>query len=283
LDFQTVAHHSTPRLFEELLRAVKPSSHTGPDHLRGEAAIHIWRKYRPDVMLVHFVGYDQQAHRYGPRAREALAALELADHEIGRLRATVSHDDRVAVVVLSDHGFLPVEKEAAPLAILVQEGLFDMKGKKHPELKRLGAVHAGGSFAVFWLEEPSSPEQQALERALKQLKETGAVAEVVGRDKLERLGSDPDAEWILDAAPGYFFSDRFSGPMIRKADKDRGTHGQLPGRAGMEAAFIAAGPGIAPGKDLGRIKLTDVAPTLANLLGVAIDELATDAEPLSLA
>jgi predicted AlkP superfamily pyrophosphatase or phosphodiesterase len=281
-DLQTVARHSTHRLFDELTRALKPSPHTEPDRLRGEAALYLWKKHRPDLMLVHFVGYDDQAHRHGPRSRQAVKALELTDHEIGRLREATSGDDRVAFVVLSDHGFLPVEKEVSPLVILREEDLFETKGRKHPELKRLGAVHAGGSFAVFWLEEPSAPEQRALERAIKRLKNTGAIAEVVDRAKLERLGSDPDAEWILDAADGFCFADRFDGPVIRAGSKDRGTHGHLPARAGMEASLILAGPEIASGKNLGRIKLTDVAPTLARLLGVDFGELVGEAEPLDL-
>ena len=56
----------------------------------------------------------------------------------------------------------------------------------------------------------------------------------------------------------------------------------MPTRPGLEAAFIAAGPGIAPGKNIGRLKLTQIAPTLAQLAGVALDELAGESEPLKL-
>jgi hypothetical protein len=50
----------------------------------------------------------------------------------------------------------------------------------------------------------------------------------------------------------------------------------------MEAMFIACGPRIKPGKNLGRIHLTDVATTVAHLLGIDSDELAGDKKPLSL-
>jgi len=280
-DFQTVVAHSTPGLIEELLQHFKSALRSEPDRLRGEAALYLWREYRPDLLLVHFVGYDQQAHVHGPQSREALKALEVADAELGRLREAAAADGRVTLVVLSDHGFLPVEKEAAPLVVLAEEGLFGVRSKQ-PELQRLGAVPAGGSFALFWLEEPSAPERRALDRALQRLQDSGAVAEIFDRRKLEALGSDPDAEFILDAAPGFCFSDRFTGPLIRPSQHDRGTHGHLPARPGLEAAFIVAGPDIAPGKNLGRIQLTEIAPTLAQLAGVALDELASEAEPLDL-
>ncbi len=281
-DFLTVARHSTPRIFEEVAATLKAGPGTDLDQLRSEAGLYFMRKHRPDLMLIHFVVYDDRAHRQGPRSQQALQALERTDHEIGRLREAVKDDDSTTLVVLSDHGFVPVEREIAPLTTLAEEGLFDTRVKKRPELKRLGAVHAGGSFALFWLEEPSAADRRALDRALRRLMETGAIAEAVDRSKLEALGSDPDAEWILDAAEGFCFSDRFDGPPVGPPSADRGTHGHLPSRAGLEASFIAAGPEIAPAKNVGRIELTSVAPTLAHILGVDFHELATDAEPLKL-
>jgi predicted AlkP superfamily pyrophosphatase or phosphodiesterase len=283
-DFATVARHATPGLFEELARVLPHSLQTaGPDRMRGEAALHLWEERRPDLLLVHFVGYDHQAHHFGPRSGEAIAALEDVDAEVGRLRDATSGDDALTFAVLSDHGFLPVEKEIAPLVILREEGLFGSNGEGKPELRHLGAVQAGGSFAVFWLETPTTAEQRALACSLGRLKETGAVAEVVDRAKLDALGSDPDAEWMVDAAPGFCFSNRFEGPAVAGSADDRGTHGHLPTRQGMEASFIIAGSGVAPGKNLGRIKLTDVAPTLAARLGMPPDELASDTDPLGLA
>ena len=282
-DFDAAARHSTPGLFEEVARALGPLlASAGPDRLRAEAALYLLDRHRPDLLLVHFVHYDQLAHRHGPWSPEALAALEETDEEIRRIREAVARDGPITFVVLSDHGFVPVEKEAAPLVVLVEEGLFGRSPDGKLELKRLGAVHAGGSFALYWLESPSAEDQRALERAVKRLRETGSVNEVIDRAKLESLEADPDAELMLDAAPGFYFSDRFEGPVVRESLKDRGTHGHLPSRAGLEASFIAVGPGIATGKNLGRTSLTRVAPTLALRLGLPADILASKAPPLEL-
>lgn len=282
-DFQTVAQHATPGLYEEMLRVLGPVlGRVKPDRLRTEAALYLMKKYRPDLVLLHLGEYDFQAHRYGPASRQALAALEETDAEIGRLRQASGEPGEVTFVVLSDHGFLPVEKEIAPLVVLAEEGLFGKHGTRKPELQRLGAVQAGGSFALYWLEEPSTEDRRALDRAVTQLRKTGAIAEVVDRPTLELLAADPDAELMLDASPGYCFSDRFRGPVVQKTTTDHGTHGQLPSRAGLEASFIVAGPDVAPGKNLGRFKLTDVAPTLAQCLGIPSNMLASENEPLQL-
>jgi predicted AlkP superfamily pyrophosphatase or phosphodiesterase len=248
--------------------------------LRSEAALYLWCRYRPDLLLVHFVHYDQLAHQFGPTSPQALAAIEQTDEEIGRTREALLEAEAPTLVVLSDHGFAPVEKEAAPLSVLLEEGLFDREKDGTPKLGKLGAVHGGGSFAVYWLEEPSAAERASLERAVKRLVDAGTVEEVVDRARLESLSADPDAELSLDAAPGVYFSDRFEGPLVRDSVKDRGTHGQLPTRPGLEASFIVAGPEISGGRNLGQMALTQVAPTLARLLGLPGDILATKEKPI---
>jgi len=108
------------------------------------------------------------------------------------------------------------------------------------------------------------------------------VAEVVDGSKLEALSADPDATVILDAAPGHFFSGRFDGPVVRPSTEVHGAHGHLPTREGLEASFVATGPEIAPGNNLGRITLVQVARSLMELLGLPCDTLASDVPPLDL-
>jgi predicted AlkP superfamily pyrophosphatase or phosphodiesterase len=294
-DFETPARHSTPRLFDEVLNHIKsansrstsrrkqPEFHEmSPDHLRAEAALHIWERHQPDLLLVHFALYDQLAHHHGPFSPDAVRAIEQMDKEIGRIRNAVNGDQSTTVVVLSDHGFVSVDKDVAPLVPLMDEGLFGRNARGEPELKRLGAIHSGGSFALYWLEEPTSENRRSLQKALARLVESGGVREVLDRPKLMALGADPDAEFMLDANPGCYFSDRHAGPILKDGSKDRGTHGNLPSVAGMEAGFVAAGPGIAHGKDLGRIGLTQVAPTLMKHMGLATSILASEVGPLDL-
>jgi len=294
-DMETPARHSTPRLFDEVVNCIKSSTarasgnrpqpdilKMSPDRLRAEAAIHLWKRHRPDLLLVHFTLYDQLAHRHGPFAPEAVKAVEEMDKEIGRIREAVDGDRSTTVVVLSDHGFVPVDKDVAPLVPLMDEGLYGRNARGEPELKRLGAIHSGGSFALYWLEEPTSENRRSLQKAVARLVESGVVREVLDRPRLKTLGADPDAELMLDANPGCYFTDRHAGPIVEESSKDRGTHGHLPSVPGMEASFVAAGPGIQPGRNLGRIGLTQIAPTLVRQMGLARSILACEAEPLDL-
>ena len=282
-DFETAARHATPGLFAEVARVLMPILGKGdPDLLRGEAALYLWNHYRPDLLQVHFIWYDSQAHAFGPASPEALTALESADQAIGKIRDVISSDPTTTLVVLSDHGFVPMEKEAAPLVIFAEHGLFTRGADGSLALRRLGAVSAGGSFAVYWLEEPSADDRRRLAAALDRLRATGAVQEIVDRRQLEALQADPDAELMIEAAPGFGFSDRLEGPVVSNSAKDRGTHGYFPSRAGMEAMFAVVGREIAAGKNLGRISLKQIAPTLAQVLGLPADILAPGEKPLAL-
>jgi predicted AlkP superfamily pyrophosphatase or phosphodiesterase len=283
-DFETVARNSTRGLFAEVFKLLAPMLEAGftlrnklspeeakrdagalRDRLRTEAAIYLWRHRHPDLLLVHYVNYDATAHHFGPAAPESLAAVERTDEEIGRVRECLGSD--AVLVVLSDHGFVAVEHDCAPHVALLEAGLFDRDSTGSLRLKRLGTIHAGGSFAIYWLEPPTAAEQQSLDRAVERIEGSGSVAHVVDQATLACLGADPDAALILDAAPGYVFSDRAAGALIQPS-RDRGTHGHMPSCPGLEAGLIVAGPGITPGKNLGRVSLTRIAPALARLLGL---------------
>ena len=199
-------------------------------------------------------------------------------------RVRVAIGEHTTFIVLSDHGFLPVEKDVAPQIALEAEGLFgrNSNGAGALKLKKLGAIHAGGSFAIYWLEPPKEEEWQALTRAVEQVAATGAVSQVLDRKQLRELGADPDAAVILDAANGFSFSDRTEGPLVCDSVNDRGTHGHLPAREGLEASFVAVGPGIKPAKNLGRLLLTQIAPTLAAILRLPANSLASQAAAIDL-
>ena len=282
-DFETPARHATPGLFAEVARVLTPMlGKADPDQLRGEAALYLWNHYRPDFLLVHFVWYDSQAHTFGPASPEALTALESADQAIGKIRDAISSDPATTLVALSDHGFVPVEMEAAPLVVFAEHGLFARGADGSLALRRLGAVSAGGSLAVYWLEEPSTDDRRRLATAVDRLRATGAVQEIVDRRQLEALEADPDAELMIEAAPGFCFSERLEGPVVTDSPKDRGAHGYFPSRKGMEAMFTAMGREIARGKNLGRISLKQIAPTLAEVMGLPTDILGSVEKPLAL-
>ena len=64
-----------------------------------------------------------------------------------------------------------------------------------------------------------------------------------------------------------------SNEEVHAAPRYRGTHGQRPTHPDNAAFFLAAGAGVRRGAELGPIVSRDVAPTLAHLLGLTMDNV----------
>jgi len=180
--------------------------------------------------------------------------------------------ERAAVFVVSDHGFLPVERDIRP----------------NVRLRRLGAVRGDGAtgFAgeACFVMNHGAGYLYALDgdaRALRSL--AGEVVKMEGvaaawpRERFAELGLPaehrmlPDA--VFEAEPGFQFSDETAGEDENGAPKYRGTHGQRPEAPGNAAFFLASGAGIARGAKLGRIQSRDVAPTVATRLGITMPDV----------
>jgi hypothetical protein len=86
------------------------------------------------------------------------------------------------------------------------------------------------------------------------------------------LRTDADAEaWFgLEAEPGYRFIDPARARLVGPSAV-RGAGGYLSERPELDPVFAAWGCGIRAGIEIPAMRQTDVAPTLARLLGVALD------------
>jgi len=81
-------------------------------------------------------------------------------------------------------------------------------------------------------------------------------------------GGDPTATLAVAAARGYAFDDARTGAIVRDV-APKGNHGYPPSDPAMAASFVAVGPGIAH-RDLGTIRMIDIAPTLAQQIDVPL-------------
>jgi hypothetical protein len=71
--------------------------------------------------------------------------------------------------------------------------------------------------------------------------------------------------------PGFTAEGGETGPRISPAH-NKGAHGYAPGSVNMDSAFAALGPVIAQIR-LPRGHIVDIAPTVANLLGLTMDHV----------
>lgn len=269
-DASYVARFMRPLVSLEVLLALglpKPGSEDDANRVR--IASEFLFRHHPNLTLVHLESLDAAQHDTGPNSPLALAALERDDAHIGELLAAVERagiGNSTDVFVLSDHGFLPVERDLRPNMLLAKAGLLTLGARGQIIGGKITTVVNSGSLFVYW--PPGEDFTADVKSALRPLREQGLLYAEFDRQALAQMGADPDAKLAFDAADGTEFASETTGSPVQALSEPSGNHGYLPTRPGLESSFIAWGPDIRPGVDLGRIHMTDIAPTLLEALGI---------------
>jgi len=280
-DRELIADLSRP---EGLLRGMEASlgsylmgNDTGvaADETKTRFAVDILRHHQPRFMTVHLSSLDDAEHAHGPFSPEANADLEAIDGMVARLVGAARDNDPAAIaVVVSDHGFAELTHLTHLYVPFLEAGLID--AKIDPETKTVAVQSwqavpwlAGGMAAVV-LHDPADAAQSKrvddLLRALAANPEYG-IATVQGRDQIAERGGFPTASFLVVMKPGYYLGSNTTGPVVT-ALTGHGGHGFAPTDPAMRAALFVAGKGIARHHDLGLVDMRQIAPTVANLLGV---------------
>jgi predicted AlkP superfamily pyrophosphatase or phosphodiesterase len=245
------------------------------DWLSLETARFLLRQRPPDLMLLHFLVFDSFQHDHGVGSPEARWALEYVDGLLGTLFHELQAQGRLDttdIVVLGDHGFVPVDRLALPNAVLHAEGLLrvDRNGEIADHDVRI--VSNSGSAHVYVAHGPR--RHALLERVRERFAAAPEVGAVIGPEEYASLGlpspeDDPaQGDLMLTAAARWHFADHVSEEAAARVPAYRGTHGQLPTDGRLDAGFVAAGPSFVPGARAGRLSHLDIAPTAAAILGV---------------
>jgi predicted AlkP superfamily pyrophosphatase or phosphodiesterase len=233
----------------------------------------IIRTYRPHLMLLHIFGTDDAQHAFGPGSPEALAAIETADANVQRIIQAVADtglQDRTDIVVLSDHGFLPLEQQLQPNHAFKREGLLavDDGGK----VQRWDAYYYGAGGAGFVM--LRNPEDAALQSRVETLLQrlaadpANGIRAVWNREQLQKMGADPRASFGIDMQD-RFYSGAGHDVLLKKS-ASRGGHGFAPTRPDLHASLIMRGPDVPRAGNLGTVRMSQIGPTIAGWFGVAL-------------
>jgi predicted AlkP superfamily pyrophosphatase or phosphodiesterase len=270
---------STPGLMVELSLALGiPAEKIAGDKVEidrfvAAAAAYMFRRYRPNLQLVHLLNVDEVQHRQGRGADAVREAVKLQDANLARIRKAVADSglaDRTALIVVGDHGFTDVSRQIHPNALLAEHGFLELEEGRLKSWRAL-TRSSGGSAAIHVRDRKDVPAVTDLfRRAASVSGET--LYTVLERPELDRLGSNPEAALALDPADGWAFSGALGTKFIDGVPTVKGNHGQLPSRPELRTGFAACGAGIRAGASVGQMSLIDVAPTVAKLLGLDLPD-----------
>lgn len=207
---------------------------------------------RPQLATLYFDTVDTAGHLYGPASPKTDSALAQVDAALARFMDGLEARGLAGstnLVIVSDHGMAPISDDK----------IIALDDMVSPEL-----VHTvwTGTFAGL---SPLPGHEADVEAALVGPHEHG---ECWTKDTLpERFGYGSNARVpaiICLAETGW----RYETAEMTAWRGAGGDHGYDPADPSMAALFIAHGPGIQPGVDLGTFRNTSVYPLLAELSGV---------------
>lgn len=300
-DVPQSVRHMTPRLRKELIdmglltgktdKEFKAISPVGRDYIWTEAACHIIRERKPNLLMLHLLNIDSTHHQFGPQSPAGYTANAYADMCLAQIVAAIDDAgirDTTTLIVVSDHGFTMTPKAIRPNVLLRQAELLRVDEGKLSEAQ-VHVVPEGG-IGLVYCTHPGQASQLA-EKFKQMFMGQEGVADVVLPDGYDAIGlqhpreyrQSPDA--VLVAADGYAVSGSVTGDTLvtsnTEANTSLGSHGFISNLPKMKAMCVLSGANIQPGTHLPTMENIDIAPTIAKLLGV--DYPLSDGKPLEAA
>jgi predicted AlkP superfamily pyrophosphatase or phosphodiesterase len=246
------------------------------DDIKTRYALELLHQNKPAFMTVHLSSLDDAEHDHGVFSPEANRSLEAIDTMVAALAAAARvNDPSTVLVVVSDHGFTPMHHEINLYVPFIKAGL--MTTRANPDTHALEIVSwraqpwLADGMAAIMLHDPQ--DSTARLRAVNLLHTLAAdpkngIAAIKNRDEIKPLGAFPDAEFLVVFKPGFDAGEHLTGGILGTVQGTHGDHGFSPEYPDMRSSFFATGEGIAAHRDLGVIRMLQIAPSVARILGV---------------
>lgn len=277
---QRLTAAATPGLLVELTLAVGiprekiAEDKAAIDTFVSRAAAYVFRKYKPNLQLVHLLNVDEAQHKEGRGGEGVREAVRRQDENLARIRKAIEDSglrEKTLLIVVGDHGFTDVARNINPNALLRDLGWIEVE-EGQVKSWRAQARSSGGSAAVYVKDRGKSAEvAEAFRKAATH--EGEAIYRVIEREELDALGYNPEAAFALEPERGWAFSGALAPALVHGLPTVKGNHGQLPTRPELWTGFVAWGAGIKAGAVVEKMRLIDVAPTVARLLGLEMKDV----------
>lgn len=242
------------------------------DFILAQSAAVIIKSQRPALTAVYFALTDKIQHAFGPDHYLSHAALTQTDYHIGMIIKAVKEagmEDRTTFLIVADHGFHTVTKEVNIYPLVKASGLAD-KVKLH-----------GGGWNIF-LETTTAYSKKhdsaALNTLFAKLMKIKGMHRIVRNEEFHEIGyphyeEDPHVRGqyiIIPDINTYLVVDTSSTSAQPRERKPSHSHGYLPDHPRMFPALVLSGNGIRRGQRIGSVHNLDIAPTIADILGLSM-------------
>lgn len=239
------------------------------DALRAKKACELIETGQPNLLLVNLSSVGVAQSQFGTTSKEVSGNLRELDAWLDQMlisTAKAKIKAETTFMLIADSGKANVENEFNPNVVLAKKGWLTLDAQGHLATWKAIVQPLGGAAAVFVKNQADEKAVETLFREIHQNPDS-PVWRIFNRQEISRMGAIPQAALMLDAAPGYCFGGAITGGTSSKV-QIRSSGGYSPQRSEMRPVLIAFGKGIKPKANLGIVRLTDLAPTVARILGI---------------
>lgn len=268
---------ATPGLLDRLEHDLGPYAQGIDESVEGDEnrvrfAIALLRREKPALTTVYLASVDHNEHQFGPGSPQALVTIARNDAMIGRLVAAArAVDPDVTVVVVSDHGFLPVTTDVNLIAPFIAAGLVTLDPAGKVTAWQAMPWLMGGSAAIVLARPDDAALAAKVGTLLARLKADPAlgIADILTRPRIAAMGGPGMASFLVAFRPG-FQTGHDPAATATRASAYKGMHGYLPTEPAMRSSLFVDGPGLTRRGNLGTIDMRAIAPSVAHILGLTL-------------
>lgn len=201
------------------------------------------------LVMAYLSGMDEEAHRHGPGSREVFRKLRTTDALLAPwIKRQRAADPELRIILCADHGFARV-----PRMISLPKLLKDIPSRI--------IAHGGSAFVYLDHQDDASEALARLRRAgLRAWKRAHLPT------RFHLAGSSRVGDIVVSAPLGTWLSEAKDAAQLAKERQGRmGCHAFDPAYPAMHTWLVVFDQG--SGK-LGAVPLWDLAPTVADMLGI---------------
>ncbi|MEG0856358.1 MAG: alkaline phosphatase family protein [Terrisporobacter sp.] len=230
---------------------------------------------KPFFMSCYYAAYDETAHIKGVYSKEAISDLERIDALVGELvkKAHEITNDNVVVCVVSDHGTIDNKFDIKPNTVFVENDLIKVDEKGQLRDWDVWCQRSGGTGQIRLKDKSNKNIRYKVENILNDLLNdaNSGISEVITGEEAKKIRKGfPDADYVIISKAGYEVREDAVGEYLDKNTSQKAQHGYCENLNDMRASFYIEGVNIEKNKDVEELRLVDIAPTLANIMGFEI-------------
>lgn len=255
-------------------RNLKGASQPGLDEFTTNVTLDTFKHKKPNLLMTHLIELDDTKHEFGIDNEMALETVyKRMDVRIGRILDLIEEmglQDETAILLLGDHGQFTIKQETHLNQLLENHGWIKKVGDGY--IWKAYFQSTGGAAYLRIQEGESQETVDAIYEILKDKMNDPdyGIEAIYLRNELDKLRIHPSIALMVEAKEGTAFSELLIGmdhESLQCRGEVRGDHGYSPDKPRYRTGFVLSGVAIPKLGEIGAIHMTDIAPTVADLLG----------------